>query len=114
MIDIPKGYKVGDEVFYYHTWGTFKRIKPPVLTRITKLNTNIIGANIAVTVIGDYYNRNIGDVIYSHETNLYTPHEENKVLTKYFKDLMNHKNSLPKKVRKRMKKFFNLHPEYLI
>ena len=114
MIDMLKGYKIGDEVLYYQTWGTFKMIQPPVLTRIIRLNTNIIGNNITIEVIGDHYNRNIGNIIYSHEINLYTLQEENKILSKYFKDLMRHKNSLPRKVRKRMKKFFNLHPEYLI
>lgn len=108
MIEMSKGYKLGDILLYYRRMGQIKKMKAPCKVRLVEINDNVIGSNHTIIEIEN------NQQWYAHEINIHTLDQHNKVHAKYYKDLMGSGNALPRKIRKQMKKFFNLHPEYLI
>jgi len=108
MIEMTKGYKIGDELIYYRRMGQIKKMKAPCLVKLVEINHGVIGTNHKIIETENNVQW------FSHEINLYRPDQISLAKSKYYNDLLKADNSLPKKVRKEMKKFFKIYPEYLI
>jgi len=108
MNEMSKGYKLGDILLYYRRIGQIKKMKPPCKVRLVKINENVIGSNHTIIDIEN------NQQWFAHEINLHTLDQHNKVYSEYYKNLMQTGNSLPRKIRKAIKKHSKKYPEYLI
>ncbi len=112
MIEMKKGYKVGDMVLFFkispHT--KFKNIFLPFEVEIQEINTTAIGDNH--TIIGTDVTSKI--TYRTHENHLYREDERDKLMGMYYRAISSAGNSIPSKIRKAIKKYSDKYPEYSI
>lgn len=110
MIEFEKGFNVGDTLIFFkvspHT--NFKNIIPPLNITVMEIRNDVIGNNHNVESLK-------GKIGFgTHEIHLFREDERDKLMGKYYKALSSAGNSLPRKIRKAIKKYSDKHPEYII
>jgi len=108
MIEMSKGYKIGDVVIFFKVapLTKFKNIIEPLNVRIDEIKDDIIGNNHTVSSLK-------GKIAFgAHEINLFREDERDKLMGLYYKAISSAGNSIPRKTRKAIKKYSEKYPEY--